>query len=65
VAPGLTCVECGTSTDEFVRGWHGFLTDEEFEPAEVCILCPDCAEREFGQWQAQATSDDSDDSDES
>jgi hypothetical protein len=44
----LFCVECSTSVEKFERGWRGFLTDDEFEPTEVAILCPDCAEREFG-----------------
>jgi hypothetical protein len=44
----LFCVECSTSGEKFERGWRGFLTDDEFEPTEVAILCPDCAEREFG-----------------
>jgi hypothetical protein len=35
-------------SDEFERGWRGFLTDGESEPPEVAILCPACSEREFG-----------------
>jgi hypothetical protein len=35
-------------SDEFERGWRGFLTDGEFVPPEVAILCPACSEREFG-----------------
>ena len=44
----LFCLECPALTNEFQRGWRGFLTDDEYEPAEVAILCPSCAEREFG-----------------
>ena len=47
----LFCVECCVATDEFELGWRGFLTDEEYGPAEVAILCPACAEREFGPRQ--------------
>jgi hypothetical protein len=45
----LSCLECPAVSDEFERGWRGFLTDEELEPAEVAILCPACSEREFGR----------------
>jgi hypothetical protein len=31
-------------------GWRAYLIDlrDEGEPLEVVVLCPDCAEREFG-----------------
>ena len=45
----LSCFECSAVSDEFERGWRGFLTDGEFEPPEVAILCPACSEREFGE----------------
>ncbi len=35
-------------SDETARGWRAFLTYDEYEPAEVLILCPECALREFG-----------------
>ena len=44
----LSCAECHAVTDVFERGWAAFLTDDEYEPAAVAILCPGCAEREFG-----------------
>jgi hypothetical protein len=44
----LLCVECGTTEHRFKRGWRGFLTDDEFSPTVVAILCPACAWREFG-----------------
>jgi hypothetical protein len=44
----LFCAECPNVANVFERGWRGFLTSDEFEPAEVGILCPECAEREFG-----------------
>jgi hypothetical protein len=44
----LFCQECPNVANQFERGWRGFLTDEEYEPAEVVVLCPACAEREFG-----------------
>lgn len=47
----LSCAECPAVSDETARGWRGFLTDDEYEPAEVAILCPECAEREFGPCQ--------------
>jgi hypothetical protein len=48
VAYYLFCFECPALTNKFEQGWRAFLTDDEFEPAEVAILCPTCAEREFG-----------------
>lgn len=44
----IVCVECASAAAEFERGWRGYLTDDENEPAEVAILCPECAEPEFG-----------------
>ena len=38
-------------SDETASGWRGFVTDDEYEPAELLILCPDCAQREFGPRQ--------------
>lgn len=51
VAQIPTCVECGARwlpADE--ERWRAYLgCDEDIdEPTEVVILCPDCAEREFG-----------------
>jgi hypothetical protein len=47
----LSCAECHAVSDEAASGWRGFLTDDEYEPAEVLILCPECAVREFGPRQ--------------
>ena len=44
----LSCLACSAVSDEFERGWRGFLTDGESEPPEVAILCPACSERKFG-----------------
>jgi len=44
----LFCAECASATNVCERGWRGYLTDDEYEPAEVAILCRTCAEREFG-----------------
>jgi hypothetical protein len=46
--PFIFCLECPALTDTFERGWRGYLTDDEFQPAEVTILCPACSAREFG-----------------
>jgi hypothetical protein len=48
VSSCLSCVECSAVSDKTARGWRGFLTDDEYEPTEVAILCPECAEQEFG-----------------
>jgi hypothetical protein len=42
------CVECGRKQADHKRGWRAYLTTDEYEPAEAIVLCPDCAEREFG-----------------
>jgi hypothetical protein len=44
----LSCAECHAVSDETARGWRGFLTDNAYAPAELLILCPECALREFG-----------------
>ncbi len=59
MAHNLSCIECGLLTTVFERGWRGFLTDDEFGPAEVAILCPACAEREFGSCRRALTEDES------
>jgi hypothetical protein len=46
----LRCVECSLITGVFARGWRGYLTDDEWSPAEVVVLCPTCSEREFESW---------------
>jgi hypothetical protein len=58
VVQGLQCYECPAVTVRFERGWRAFLTDDEFEPEEVAILCPDCAEREFGPLRTRLEHDD-------
>lgn len=45
--PYIFCVECPALTDTFEPGWRGYLTDDEFEPVAVAILCPTCSKREF------------------
>ena len=45
-------------SDETARGWRGFLTDNEYAPAEVLILCPECALREFGPRRARMRTED-------
>jgi NAD-dependent SIR2 family protein deacetylase len=42
----LRCVECRRISHESERGWTA--TDDEDEPAEVVVYCPECNEREFG-----------------
>ena len=40
----LRCVECGKETMGSTLDWRANLTVDD----EVCVYCPDCAEREFG-----------------
>ena|GEM_PF-5605270 len=53
----ILCAECTVATVEFERGWRGYLTDGEREPSVVLILCPECAEREFGARRRRASSE--------
>lgn len=48
----LECVECGRVSRENERGWQAYLTDDEDEPAEVVVYCPECDKREFGGFLA-------------
>jgi hypothetical protein len=41
----LRCAECSLITGEFGRGWRAFLTDDEWSPPDVVVLCPTCSER--------------------
>jgi hypothetical protein len=41
---GIRCQECGRKDDYEERGWKAYIADVN----EVVILCPECAEREFG-----------------
>ncbi len=51
-APGetrlLQCLACGSGVTEFARGWRAYRADQKREPS-VIVLCPECAEREFGE----------------
>jgi hypothetical protein len=44
----MECIACEGIPDELARGWRGYLTDAQDEPATVLWYCPECAEREFG-----------------
>jgi hypothetical protein len=44
----LRCAECSLITGEFSRGWRAFLTDDDWSPVDVVVLCPTCSEREPG-----------------
>jgi hypothetical protein len=43
----LECLECEARCGEFERGWRAYRLPEPGEP--ILVLCPDCAEREFGE----------------
>lgn len=53
----ILCAECTIATVEFERGWRGYLTDDSYEPSVVVILCPECAEREFGAPRPRASNE--------
>jgi hypothetical protein len=46
----LRCVECGAESDQLASGRRAYLAPEEEDEAEgeILVLCPECAEREFG-----------------
>jgi hypothetical protein len=52
--PWLRCTDCGRWSDDEARRWRAVLAgDADIEDTlEVVFFCPDCAEREFGQWPA-------------
>jgi hypothetical protein len=49
-ATTLTCLECGSVSDERARGWRAYVGGghEDDGPVEVGVFCPDCSRREFG-----------------
>ena len=48
----LACVECPRVSSFSARGWKAYRTDdpENDEPPALAFYCPECAEREFGEW---------------
>jgi predicted Fe-S protein YdhL (DUF1289 family) len=48
VEPIRRCPGCGRPWEPHETGrWKAYLTDDE--PPEVVVICPECAEREFGR----------------
>ncbi len=47
----LHCIECRRESATG-RHWRAYLADdpEDDDPPEVVVLCPSCAEREFGSF---------------
>jgi len=47
----LRCIECGALSTGVAVGWRGCLIDlqDDADPPEVAIYCPDCATFEFGE----------------
>ena len=50
VAQRLACVECEAIARGDVAGWRAYLTVE----GEVAVYCVECAEREFGEDEADS-----------
>jgi len=44
----MTCAECGADADEQAQGWRAMLGLEDDDTVVTVVLCPECAEREFG-----------------
>jgi hypothetical protein len=47
----LRCAECGRLEEGDTLGWRGLLgtdLEAESEPVGVYVICPECADREFG-----------------
>ena len=45
-ALAIRCGECGVAWNDPGERWRGLHTDDE--PSGVAVLCPNCAELEFG-----------------
>ena len=46
----LRCEDCDATAEGEARGWRACLGREnKDDAAEVVLLCPSCAEREFGR----------------
>lgn len=46
----LVCAECGKRASKHASGWWALIAykPDEPTPETVYVLCPECAEREFG-----------------
>jgi hypothetical protein len=44
----MCCAECGVEADEQARGWRALIGEEDDGELMVAVLCPACAECEFG-----------------
>jgi hypothetical protein len=46
----LRCTECGMPSSGAAAGWRAYIAflEEDGEPPEVVVFCPDCAELELG-----------------
>jgi hypothetical protein len=45
----LECAECKVASTGKARGWRALLGLEDDDTETVVVLCPECAEREFGE----------------
>src|SRR5215217_85653 len=50
----VRCEECGAEADEHARGWRAMLGLEDDDTVVTVVLCPECAEREFGPSRGSA-----------
>jgi hypothetical protein len=48
----LVCLECGQVSHAGAAGWKAYLGDWG-DDEDVGVYCPDCAEREFGDRDAE------------
>ena len=46
----LECAECDAVSVGHAPGWHAYLADDpsDWDPVEVAVFCPECAEWESG-----------------
>jgi hypothetical protein len=51
--PMLNCEECATqpATVEEALRWRAYLIAVVDDDEEVAVYCPECADREFGDWR--------------
>jgi hypothetical protein len=45
----LECAECKVVSTGKALGWRALLGLEDDDTETVVVLCPECAEREFGE----------------
>ncbi len=48
----IYCDRCEAATARFERDWRAYLTPDSDAETHVTVICPACAERNFGEDEA-------------